>query len=510
MRWLLRYQLLFPFAGVMLLALVGVSALNAYLAAQRSKQQVEDQLARIGPTLHNATFPLNDTVLQQLRDVANAEFVLTDSAGKVYATSKPELAPLAPALPTKPAESFQLGPAVEVAGERYFHTVVAIRPSSAQSSGSLLHILYPERVWRESQWDAMQPPVIVGSVALALVALVSIIITRRLSRPIAQLKTQVGHLAQGEFQPIPLPNRDDELRELVISVNSLAGQLDELRQVIRRTERLSLLGQLSGGLAHHLRNCVTGARLAVQLHQRQCQNADQESLGVALRQLILSDEHLQRFLAVGKPQPPQLAELDLRTLLDEVDSLVGLSCRHRKIDLQFKQPPQPVVVHADAEQLRQLLLNLVLNAIDAVSSNTVAVSSNTVSVGSNTVAVGNSGTAGGNHGTVRVEIDLPSAQTVRLRVFDSGPGPPPELVEKLFEPFVTGKREGIGLGLAVSRQIADAHGGTLRYVREGETCFELVLPSGGLHPLRTNGSYPEPHEQKTNIQKSNVPEASTS
>ena len=446
MRWPLRYQLLFPFAGVMLLALAGVSVLSAYLAAKRSATQIQTQLTHIGDTLQDATFPLNDSVLRQMRGLSSAEFVLTDLSGNVLANSKLELATIAKAAPPSESSSFLLGPTVELAGERFFYTNVKLNPT-ARVPGGTLHVLYPEKSWKESQWDAAMPPLVAGTVALALVAAVSVVITRRLSRPILQLKTQVGRLAKGEFQPIPLPKRDDELRELVTSVNSLAGQLDELRQVIQRTERLALLGQLSGGLAHHLRNCVTGARLAVQLHQRHCHDADRESLAVALRQLILSDEHLQRFLAMGKPQPPQLAELDLRELLKEVESLVILTCRHRKIDVRFESCSEPVLVNADAEQLRQLLLNLVLNAIDAVGSN----------------------------GWVRVELASHPTQSIRIRVLDSGPGPPPEIAAKLFEPFVTGKPEGIGLGLAVSRQIAEAHGGTLQFTREKETCFELAL-----------------------------------
>jgi signal transduction histidine kinase len=443
---------LVPFTGVMLLAIVGASGLNAYFAAQRSQQQVQSQLLRIAGTLQTSPFPLNDSVLRQMRGLSSAEFVLSNEQGDVLASSSPRLGAVASAPPAPATSSFLLGPTIEVAGERYFYTGAKLQPASPEGDRGVLHILYPERIWRESQWDAVMPPLAVGAVALLLVALVSVVITRRLSRPILQLKTQVGRLAEGRFEPIPIPARNDELRELVLSANSLALQLGEMRQVIQRTERLSLLGQLSGGLAHHLRNCVTGARLAVQLHQRHCSDSDRESLGVALRQLALSDEHLQRFLAVGKPQPPQLADVDLAKMFAELDSLVGLTCRHRKIDVQFPALSAPLAIQADAEQLRQLFLNLVLNAIDAASG----------------------------HGWVRIEVER-QPSTLRIRVLDSGLGAPPAVAAKLFEPFVTGKPEGVGLGLAVSRQIAEAHGGSLCYYRDPETCFELTLPLDARH-----------------------------
>jgi signal transduction histidine kinase len=85
--------------------------------------------------------------------------------------------------------------------------------------------------------------------------------------------------------------------------------------------------------------------------------------------------------------------------------------------------------------------------------------------------------AAGPGGVVEVQLAAgPNGQAV-IAVFDSGTGPPPDVAARLFEPFVTGKREGVGLGLAVARQIVDAHGGTIRWHREGErTCFEIALP----------------------------------
>ncbi len=278
--------------------------------------------------------------------------------------------------------------------------------------------------------------------------MLALAIAARLSRPIVELRRQVGHIACGDFEPLPLPSRNDELRDLVGSVNALAGQLDEMQRVIKRSERLALLGQLSGGLAHHLRNDVTGARIAVQLHQRQCREIDQESLAVALRQLSLTEEHLKRFLEAGRPQPPCRTDCDLRAIVDELVQLVSPACQHRKVDLAVDcRADWNTRLSADAEQLRQMLLNLVLNAIEAA----------------------------GPHGSVRVVLEAAGNQAT-VRIYDSGPGPPPQIAERLFEPFTTGKAEGIGLGLTVARQIAEAHGGRLTFQSDGGTCFCLILP----------------------------------
>src|SRR5439155_9042539 len=103
---------------------------------------------------------------------------------------------------------------------------------------------------------------------------------------ILTLERRTRLIAAGDFSPMPLPRFNDELRDLSKSVNDMAQRIAQMQDTLRKTEQVGLLGQVSGGLAHQLRNGVTGARLAVQLHARECTGpADAEPLQVALRQL---------------------------------------------------------------------------------------------------------------------------------------------------------------------------------------------------------------------------------
>ncbi len=301
---------------------------------------------------------------------------------------------------------------------------------------------------REAQQAAALPALLVGGVALVAVILLALWIANRISRPIRLVRTQVGKLAQADFNEIPLPSNNDELRDLVHSMNHLARQLTAMREAIARGERLTLLGQLSGGLAHHLRNDVTGAKLAVQLHQGLCRSPDQESLAVALRELALTEEHLKRFLAAGRPQELRVEPCELARVVTDTRSLVEPSFRHQKIRLTTKLEPTTQLM-ADADQLRHLLMNLLLNAAHAAGPN----------------------------GWVSVEVAPAGDEWIALCVRDSGGGPSPEIVDRLFKPFATDKPEGVGLGLAVASQIAEAHGGRLNFARvDGTTCFSLKLP----------------------------------
>jgi signal transduction histidine kinase len=270
---------------------------------------------------------------------------------------------------------------------------------------------------------------------------------------VQDLERRTRLIAAGDFSPMPLPRRNDELRDLSRSVNEMAEQLARLHEAVQRAERLRLLGQVGGGLAHQLRNGLTGARLAVQLHARGCAGGDAEALEVALRELTLLEAHLKRFLDLGRDGPLRRQPCAPADLVDEVVALLRPRCKHAGIDLRWQRPAAGAAVVGDPGQLGQLLLNVVGNAAEAA----------------------------GPGGWVEVRMGQAEGDgrpsPLVIEVIDSGPGPPPEVAERLFEPFVTGKPEGVGLGLAVARQVAEAHGGRIAWRREaGRTVFRIELP----------------------------------
>jgi signal transduction histidine kinase len=455
MRWPIRHQILLPFAVMTLFVVMAAGLCSAYLAARRVERRIELQVRNLGRTLLESSFPLTDAVLEQMNGLSGAHFVFVDDAGGIVATSRPT-APLwqSRTPPVNDWRMLRLGPLVKFNSEGYFASALRIEGQRPGRQAGVLHMLYPESQWSSDRREAAMPPLAGGFATLCICVLLSAIIARRISRPIARLQHQVLRLANGDFTSLPLPARNDELRDLAGSVNVLAEQLSQMRRAIRRTERLTLLGRLSGALAHHLRNDITGTRMAVQLHQRHCTGNDVESLAVALRQLEITEQHLQRLLAAGQPREPSRSDCDLEEIAEHIVRLVEPACMHRRLAISLLRIGASEGQHggfgmaADAEQLRHLLMNLVVNAMEAVEAG----------------------------GSVRIEIERTNVALV-LRVLDSGPGPPAWVADQLFEEFITSKPEGVGLGLAVARRIAESHGGTLTYTRrDGCTCFELCLP----------------------------------
>lgn len=448
MRIPLRIQVFVPFAGLLAVVVTAVSVAGAWRALQTADAGIRDHVRSAAQVLVAAEFPLTDAVLRQTHGLSGAELVAVDAAGKVHAASLPAATDFTPltALDFSPS-GLDVTREVQLGGVDYVHQVVE-RSRPGVDGVARIHLLYPQQLRRELLWQALGPPAVLGATALLTAAVLSWWIAARVSRPIAEVREQVRRIAAGGVGgEIALPARDDELRDLVSAANDLGRQLQARDEAVRRSARSSLLGQLSGGLCHHLRNAAAGAKLALQLYRRRAA-VEADELNVAIQQLTLSEEYLQRLLTLGKPQAAKLQPADLGELTREVAALVAPAFKHRGIELKIELPADPLRAESvDAGLFRQATVNLLSNALDAVP-------------------------IGG-----WVELLLARDQEfARLAVTDNGAGPPPQVVAKLFEPFVTAKPDGVGLGLAASLRIAQLHGGTIVFRDRPHTRFEIVLP----------------------------------
>jgi signal transduction histidine kinase len=458
MRWPIHIQLLLPTLSVVVLAITLASAAMAYFGARRASRQEEENLRRVVATLTEATFPLTERVLVQMRGLSGAEFVLLDEQGRSQAATLPvgqqELHSIRSITPNARLEDLAASPTVTIGGRTYRACRVPVAPSRfAVEAGSLV-VLYREDLAAEAVRQAVLPAAVAGVVAAAAAVLVTTILARRFVRPIQRLGDETARLAGGVFLPVPVPERNDEIRDLTVSINQMAEKLGQYEADVRRNERLRTLGQLGAGIAHQLRNAATGARMAIELHERECpQGADGEALGVALRQLRLMESYLHRFLRLGRAEPTPHERVDLESLAGDVLELVRPACEHAKIALTFHRCPEPLAVWGEGESLRDLLMNLVLNGVEAARRRA--------------------------DGTPQVVVELGKSgdEKALMLVKDSGSGPDAAESQRLFEPFVSGKPEGAGLGLYVARQIAEAHRGTIAWQRlDNMTCFAVELP----------------------------------
>lgn len=457
MRLSLRYRLLLPLT----LLLIGDAAATAW-AASAVAGVVERRLAAqqwaVARTLteSRSTFRLTARVLEQMKGFSGAEFLFIPPAGPPESTfqdpkpSPPTDVPTA----TQPQEDEEhtLGPPVDLGGNQYRCLRLQLRRPHPDA-GANLYILYPESLRRTAVRDAVRPLLILGGLGGFVAVALAYAYGSRLVRRIRDLEARTRSIAAGDFQPMPVQTANDELRDLCNSVNDMARRLSAFQEELRQTERLRLLGQFSGGLAHQLRNAATGAKLAVDLFLTENDSADPEPLRVALRQLARIETNLRQFLDLGKPVIGVMKSCDLIRLIDKNIALLRPQCQHAGTLLEWTPPGEPRTVMGDSIQLSHLFGNVIGNAVEAA----------------------------GPGGTVQVRVQSSEPQSERrmavIEISDTGSGPPPTIALRLFEPFVTGKDQGVGLGLAVAKQATDAHGGGISWERRnGKTVFRIELP----------------------------------
>lgn len=224
-----------------------------------------------------------------------------------------------------------------------------------------------------------------------------------------------------------------------------------LRRTLR-AERLAAVGTMAAGLAHEVRNPLNSARLQLTVLERRIERGDVDPAGLRAVAALVEDE-IKRlellvgdFLAFAQPRPPELRPVDTDDLLRSVASLVEPEARGTGVELRLDLAGSLPPVAGDAGKLRQVLLNLVRNALEAM--------------------------AGGGTLTLRSRR-TPAA--VELDVADTGPGFGDDV--PVFDAFFTTKPKGTGLGLAIVHRIVSDHGGTIRVRSQPEdTCFTVSLP----------------------------------
>ncbi len=152
-------------------------------------------------------------------------------------------------------------------------------------------ILMDQATVRQMRWQALALPLITGVATAVGLGIVAGWLTTRVVRRLEAVQQKVQRIAAGDYAPIELPVQRDELYELSASVNRMASELQLLESRIHASERERLVHVLAAGLSHDLRNTLTGARLAIQLHEKDC-TTDTESIAVAMRQLRLAEDQL--------------------------------------------------------------------------------------------------------------------------------------------------------------------------------------------------------------------------
>lgn len=243
------------------------------------------------------------------------------------------------------------------------------------------------------------------------------------------LGLSVGLIASHERR---LTNR---YREAAESLERANRDLRESGEQLRRAERLSALGEIAAGLVHEIRNPLAGVKGALEIVSSRAAagTPEAEFSTVATHELQRLETLVQEFLDYARPRPPRLRPADLPDIIHRVVSLLGPQADRAEVALAVEGSDTSQGLRIDPEQIEQVLVNVLLNAVQASRP--------------------------GGRVTLR---HGPQGSRYLIEVHDQGAGIPPDRLARIFEPFFTTKERGTGLGLAISQRIVAAHGGEIR------------------------------------------------
>jgi signal transduction histidine kinase len=285
-------------------------------------------------------------------------------------------------------------------------------------------------------------------------------VSQRALRPIRTLTEAAQRLGRGSPESVAVPERgDDELAVLAREFNAMAQRLAarerELRaqgEALLRSERLAAIGRIAAQITHEIRNPLSSISLnAEELGERAPQA--RELCDAIVREVDRLTAITEEYLRFARLPKPQMQRADLNDTVRDLLEFVRPELDAARVRVTTSLSPALPRVHADVAQLRQLLLNLLRNAREAM----------------------------GSGGTLHV-VTRGGEASVEVEVRDSGPGIPPERLARIFDPFFTTKERGTGLGLAMAQEIAQEHGGQLscESVPGQGTSFTLRLPAAPL------------------------------
>ncbi|MEI2358711.1 PAS domain-containing sensor histidine kinase [Mesobacillus zeae] len=234
--------------------------------------------------------------------------------------------------------------------------------------------------------------------------------------------------------------------EGIIGYGKNITDIRQTEERLRRTEKLSVVGELSASVAHEIRNPLTSLKGFVQLLRME-DKRHQKYYSIMLDELDRINHIVGELLMLAKPQKIQHKEADIQTILSDVTSLLNTEATLHDVQLNFTFLQKKLLIQCEPNQLKQLFINLIKNAIEASPKG----------------------------GTVKVYICDSGSGKIMITVKDNGCGISKEMLERIGEPFYSSKEKGTGLGLTVSFKIVQSHNGTIRFSSNAGDGTEVVV-----------------------------------
>jgi len=306
--------------------------------------------------------------------------------------------------------------------------------------------------------------ILIGFGGLFVGILGTTLLARRITDPIKKLAEGTVKISRGDFSQKIEIDSQDEIGNLAQNFNEMSRKLQltkERMEIAQRkliqAEKLASIGRISAGIAHEIRNPLTSVKLNIQkvLESKQLEDIERDHLSISQEGISQIEYFIKELLNFTRVSDLNSESFPIEQIIEESVKMIADSLELKNIQLKKDFQGEIPEVYVDGDKLRQVFLNILRNACEAVDKEG------------------------------RIDISLSSKKDdsrkkVRIEISDDGCGIPEKDWENIFELFYTTKASGIGLGLANARKIIDQHKGSIRVKKkEGKgACFEIFIPCG--------------------------------
>jgi signal transduction histidine kinase len=317
----------------------------------------------------------------------------------------------------------------------------AVLPVAAVLLNGLLLFVLVTLSQENSQRNTVLVVATAGAVAICAVMIMVLAVV--VHRPMTELQERIARVREGDLiVSVGFAERNDGIGDLGKDFNDMVRQLRESREEIQRlhrtqmsrAEHLATLGERAAGLAHEIRNPLAGIAGVIEIIGRDLpkESPSRAVLKDVRSEVLHINKIVSELLEIARPKQPDFHESDLNATAEHAVMFAQDQATSREVNLELIKDPEAVVIEHDAGQIHQVLLNLLLNGIQACE----------------------------HGGKVAIQLSH-DAENAQMTVVDTGKGIPAEILPNIFRPFFTTKGTGTGLGLSLARRMVEGHGGKI-------------------------------------------------
>ncbi len=454
------HRLFAPYVLILLIALGGTWLIASQLFTQTLQTRLQDQLSHTVKLLASGNIPLTPQLLQQLAILVRAQIVLIDRNGAIYQSALLHpgggfVEELQALLPYKLKHQPEQAEVVTLAGQQFMLLLLQsrqLRDPRVYAIGALASLADIQQTrQRVAAW--LWASALAG---LLILMFIGFRLSRSITQPIQELAKMATEIAQGDRHVQAPIHRQDEIGHLAEALNEMARKLSSYEQEIARHSRMAALGKLTARIAHEIHNPLTAIKMQLQLLRESAQANDVNLIDRLLDEARRLELMVMSTLQYRKIPEPVFQPTRLNEVIEELHCLLQAQFEHQGLRLELHLDPDLPERAMDRDMMTQILLNLLLNARDALPEGGVISISNGVS---------------------------DDRSHLYFAVDDNGPGIAEQDRDKLFSDSLSEKPGGFGLGLKLCAELAKAHQGKIEVTHSklGGARFIVLLPLAGMN-----------------------------